>query len=114
MATKADRGTKRTCQDPKCAARFYDLGRKPIACPVCAANYQIVTQVPAVDRKPGQRRASVYPVPATIREVEDVLPVGATEDTAIESPGDETLPEEQDDEGVDALEVPQQTGREEQ
>jgi hypothetical protein len=52
-------------------------------------------------------------VPATIREVEDVLPVGATEDTAIEGPGDETLPEEQDDEGVDALEVPQQTGREE-
>ena len=32
-------GTKRVC--PSCGARFYDLRRKPITCPVCQAVYQV-------------------------------------------------------------------------
>jgi uncharacterized protein (TIGR02300 family) len=34
---KALRGTKRTCQ--ACEARFYDLSRNPIVCPMCASVY---------------------------------------------------------------------------
>ncbi|MGH6815363.1 MAG: FYDLN acid domain-containing protein, partial [Hyphomicrobiaceae bacterium] len=30
MATKAERGTKRTCQNAECGSRFYDLNRDPI------------------------------------------------------------------------------------
>ncbi len=30
-------GTKRAC--PSCGTRFYDLGRKSIACPKCHATY---------------------------------------------------------------------------
>lgn len=37
MATKAARGTKRTCQ--ACETRFYDLNRSPITCPSCGAAY---------------------------------------------------------------------------
>jgi len=37
--SKPARGTKRVC--PSCGARFYDLGRSPITCPVCQAVYQI-------------------------------------------------------------------------
>ena len=32
-------GTKRVC--PSCGARFYDLSRTPITCPVCQAVYQV-------------------------------------------------------------------------
>ena len=46
MTTKADRGTKRTCQDASCAVRFYDLAREPIKCPSCGALYQIVVSPP--------------------------------------------------------------------
>jgi uncharacterized protein (TIGR02300 family) len=37
MSTKAARGTKRTCQS--CEARFYDLNRNPIICPMCGATF---------------------------------------------------------------------------
>jgi uncharacterized protein (TIGR02300 family) len=47
MATKAVRGTKRTCQSSDCGARFYDLNRNPIVCPVCATTYVIATGMPA-------------------------------------------------------------------
>jgi uncharacterized protein (TIGR02300 family) len=41
MASKAERGTKRTCQNPACGARFYDLSRDPISCPVCGTVYEL-------------------------------------------------------------------------
>ena len=37
--SKPARGTKRVC--PSCGARFYDLSRTPITCPVCQAVYQV-------------------------------------------------------------------------
>lgn len=43
MATKAARGTKRTCQNPECGARFYDLNRDPIICPICQSVYKLAT-----------------------------------------------------------------------
>ena len=41
MATNKDRGTKRTCQNGDCGARFYDLNRNPILCPICGSKYAI-------------------------------------------------------------------------
>ncbi len=38
MSMKAERGTKRVCQS--CGAKFYDLNRDPISCPMCQAAYQ--------------------------------------------------------------------------
>ncbi|MEE9209178.1 MAG: TIGR02300 family protein, partial [Kiloniellales bacterium] len=34
---KPEWGVKRICQS--CAAKFYDLGRSPIACPQCGARF---------------------------------------------------------------------------
>jgi uncharacterized protein (TIGR02300 family) len=39
MSNKAARGTKRACQS--CGARFYDLNRDPIICPVCGAEFKL-------------------------------------------------------------------------
>jgi len=41
MATNKDRGTKRTCQNGDCGARFYDLNRSPILRPICGSKYAI-------------------------------------------------------------------------
>lgn len=43
MASKAERGTKRTCQNEECASHFYDLNRDPIICPICGATYVIAS-----------------------------------------------------------------------
>ena len=43
MATKQDRGTKRTCQNSECGSRFYDLNLTPIACPICGAAYVVAS-----------------------------------------------------------------------
>jgi uncharacterized protein (TIGR02300 family) len=52
--SKPARGTKRVC--PSCGARFYDLGRSPITCPVCQAVYQV--------NAPSSSRRSERAVPA--------------------------------------------------
>ena len=109
MATKADRGTKRTCQSGSCGARFYDLDRDPITCPVCNASY-----VPAAAPEPSaaalaaaQRRAPKKPefvAPAIAGEApeieaEDALVEGAEEPVAAGE--EETFLEREEDEGGD-------------
>jgi uncharacterized protein (TIGR02300 family) len=42
--TKEARGTKRTCQSEDCEAKFYDLNRDPIVCPVCSAVYKLAPE----------------------------------------------------------------------
>jgi uncharacterized protein (TIGR02300 family) len=37
---KPELGTKRQCQS--CSAKFYDLGRDPIACPKCGSIFEIM------------------------------------------------------------------------
>jgi uncharacterized protein (TIGR02300 family) len=60
--SKPARGTKRVC--PSCRARFYDLNRTPIVCPVCQFIYQ-VTAPPSPSRR--WQRAQ----PAEARKVEE-------------------------------------------
>ena len=56
MSNKAERGTKRTCQNPDCGARFYDLTRNPITCPVCSSVYQLAVS-PLAAAAAGPRRS---------------------------------------------------------
>ncbi|NJO35756.1 MAG: TIGR02300 family protein [Rhodospirillales bacterium] len=92
MATKADRGTKRTCQDASCAVRFYDLAREPITCPTCGTVYQIAVSHPVAERRPA-RRFHVAPTTAG----QDASLYEARDNAAVEAPGDDTLPEEDED-----------------
>ena len=62
--SKPARGTKRVC--PSCGARFYDLNRTPIACPVCQGAYQLPTAP--------SRRSSERAQAAGARKVEEVKP----------------------------------------
>ena len=58
--SKPARGTKRVC--PSCGARFYDLSRTPIVCPVCQSIHQM---------KPPPSRRWERAQPAEARKVEE-------------------------------------------
>jgi hypothetical protein len=78
MATKADRGTKRTCQDASCGLRFYDLARDPITCPTCGAAYKIIVMLPAAIRRPYKKfdHAMKAPTPVEVeKDTEDDIVV---------------------------------------
>ncbi len=68
---KAEWGTKRTCQN--CGARFYDLHRDPIRCPVCSAVYD-------PDRHPRPRRGTGGAKPETAAAARFVETALAEED----------------------------------
>jgi uncharacterized protein (TIGR02300 family) len=81
--SKPAKGTKRVCQS--CGARFYDLSRTPIVCPVCQTVYQVA---PPTTRR---ERAVVVPEPRPKPEPE-------LEPVAIEP---DTISLEEVDEGAD-------------
>lgn len=110
-ATKAARGTKRTCQNSDCGARFYDLNRDPAECPICGTAYvppvaaPVAAAVAAADklRKPAKPDFEL-----TGEAKADDLPEGeeALADIEVaEEPGaveaDETFLEEEEDAGTD-------------
>jgi uncharacterized protein (TIGR02300 family) len=73
---RAEWGTKRTCQ--ACSARFYDLRRDPIVCPVCSAVHD-------PERQPKPRRAGPSvkdDAPAPRRSSGRVEAVGPGEEVA--------------------------------
>jgi hypothetical protein len=83
-ALKAARGTKRTCQNSDCGARFYDLGRDPITCPICDSNYVIPISAPPGSGASGMRK----PPPKT---PEFVAEDGLKPDEVVEADGEEAL-----------------------
>jgi uncharacterized protein (TIGR02300 family) len=115
MATKADRGTKRTCQNPECGSRFYDLNRDPIVCPICSTAY-VIAAAPAMaaaapmaaDKKArvGVKK-SVYPVegikPPDVPEAEGEEVLADVEEDAepAAAEDDETFLEEEEEDGSD-------------
>ena len=68
--SKPARGTKRVC--PSCGARFYDLNRTPIVCPVCQSVYQVT---PPPTRR-GERAQPVETRKAEEPEAEAHAPKG--------------------------------------
>lgn len=111
MSMKTERGTKRTCQSASCGARFYDLNRDPIACPVCGTVYEMMTSAAvgamaaaekprrAVAKKP--EFAAPVPAPAAEVEGEDALVDLETDDEAITDDDDETFLEAEEEDGGD-------------
>jgi uncharacterized protein (TIGR02300 family) len=112
MSTKAERGTKRTCQNPECGCRFYDLNRDPIACPICSTVYQPAMAMAGgmagveekAARKPVKKPVyapAVKPEEPAEAEGEERLAAieGAEEPAAGEE--DETFLEEEEEEGPD-------------
>ena len=103
--SKPARGTKRVC--PSCGARFYDLSRTPIVCPVCQAVYQ-VTPPPSRRGERAQaeaRKVVVEPeVEAVVPETADVISLEEVEEAGAEAAIEED--EEIVDLGDDAPEIP--------
>lgn len=110
-ATKQARGTKRTCQSNECGARFYDLNRNPIVCPICGTIYALASSPLAASaaeekaaRKPRKSDFVVEKIPAdelASAEADEVLPDLEEQDAAITADDDETFLEEEEEEGGD-------------
>ena len=116
MATKQARGTKRTCQSDECGARFYDLSRNPIACPVCGSIYDLASSPMALqaaaDEKAAARRGKKPEFVVEKRKVED--PEATVSEDALDNveeeaetvvADDETFLEEEEEEGGDLANV---------
>ncbi|MGE0702209.1 MAG: FYDLN acid domain-containing protein [Hyphomicrobiaceae bacterium] len=107
MADKAARGTKRTCQNGSCGSRFYDLGRDPIACPICGSTY-VIARGPAEpareERRPARKPEvipAVGPEAAPEVEAEDALVDVEGAEEPIADTEDDTFLEEEEDGGGD-------------
>jgi uncharacterized protein (TIGR02300 family) len=95
MATKQNRGTKRTCQNGECGARFYDLNHNPIACPICGTAYKIASSPVAVAAAREEEKA-----PRKVKKeepVEKVAAEGDSEEALADVEADETVAEEEDE-----------------
>lgn len=111
MAKSADRGTKRTCQGTSCGARFYDLNRDPIACPICGTVYQLAvvtasaaaaSAASAAQRRPAKKPEFVHQDAAADApevEAEDVLADVEGAEEPIAAGEEETFLEEEDEGG---------------
>jgi uncharacterized protein (TIGR02300 family) len=120
MATKAARGTKRTCQNSDCESRFYDLNRSPIVCPICQSEYVIASApqaiaavAPAEDAAAARRAAKkpvVAPQPsedaeAPAMEGEEALADVEAAEEAAAGEEDETFLEEEEEDGGDVTNI---------
>ena len=103
--SKPARGTKRVC--PSCGARFYDLNRTPIVCPVCQSVYQVTP--PATRRgeraQPVETRKVEEPeAEAPVLEGPEIISLEEAEEGASDVPAEED--EEIGDLGEEAAEIP--------
>ena len=112
-AIKLERGTKRACQNPDCGARFYDLNRDPITCPVCNTVYAIALrsspETPArVVPRPYRKPPPLVPdEPKQKVPAEDDAELATLEDEEGSVPGDEdkTIIEEVDEDSSDMPDI---------
>ncbi|MDX2307718.1 MAG: TIGR02300 family protein [Hyphomicrobium sp.] len=115
MSMKAARGTKRTCQNNECGARFYDLSRSPIVCPVCASIYVLASsplaQSIAEDRvqRPKPKKPEPVEKPMAldteaVAEGDEAL-VDLEDAEDIPADEDETFLEEEEEEGGDVSNI---------
>jgi uncharacterized protein (TIGR02300 family) len=117
MSTKAERGMKRTCQNPECGSRFYDLNRDPIVCPICESAFQpeasplalAATSQSVADKAPARKVAkkpAFEPAedakPDDLPETEDGLAViESDDDDTAAGDDDETFLEAEEEDGSD-------------
>ena len=115
MSTKAERGTKRTCQNPECGSRFYDLNRDPVICPICQTVYQLeaaplargVCRCRGKGRAQGRRRSRCMrpnpSSPRTRRRPRPTIRSPPSRATRSRRPAeeDETFLEDEEEDGTD-------------
>ena len=108
MANKAERGTKRTCQNTACGARFYDLNRDPIMCPKCSSVYSLPITAPGAGAAAeAARRARKPELVETVAgdapevEADEALVDVDAGDEEIVAGEEETFLEQEEDEGGD-------------
>ena len=111
----AERGNKRTC--PSCEARFYDLNRDPMTCPMCQTQIEASAFVSSAEtasalaaeranRKAAAKKPAFVPDPeivagAELPEVADVTDVTLEGEEAVAEGEEATfLPEEEEDTDV--------------
>jgi len=113
MATKQDRGTKRTCQNGECGARFYDLNHRPIVCPICGAAYVIASSPTAIaavkpeekaPRKAKKEEFATAEPNEEVAEAEEELADVET-DESVDEAEDETFLEEEEEDGGDVTNI---------
>jgi uncharacterized protein (TIGR02300 family) len=112
MATKQDRGTKRTCQNSECGARFYDLSRRPIVCPICGADYVIASSPTAAaapeEKAPRKPKKEEFVEPAAAKpeaDAEEEALVDVEADDTVDEEEDETFLEEEEEDGGDVTKI---------
>ena len=108
-ANKAERGTKRTCQNAECSERFYDLTRDPIVCPICNTTYSLAAAAPPL----AAPLARTYPKPVKkvvpeikpdIADADELPAIDAEESASAED--DDTLIEDGEPDVTGIIDVP--------
>ncbi len=86
---KPEWGVKRTCQN--CGARFYDLSRDPIVCPVCSTVYD-VERLPRTRRGGGvvKEETTSRPKVSKVAAADEVAGDKIDEPVAVKDAGDES------------------------
>lgn len=97
MATKQDRGTKRTCQNSECGARFYDLNRSPVTCPICGAAYVIASSPIPISAVQPEEKTARKPKKDEFTETEAAEEEAEAEDTLADVETDETVGDDEDE-----------------
>jgi uncharacterized protein (TIGR02300 family) len=108
MSNKAERGTKRTCQNPECGSRFYDLNRDPIVCPICQTVYKLdVAPTAAVTAAPttSAKRPAPEPAEPLMEGDEDALPAIEGDEETVTTEEDETFLEAEEEDGSDMTNI---------
>jgi len=103
-ALKLERGTKRTCQNPDCGERFYDLNRDPVACPICNSVYAIALQPPPQAPARSAPRPLKRPAPIPDEVKKQVPAAEDGEELATLESEEETAPAEEDDTFLEEVE----------
>jgi uncharacterized protein (TIGR02300 family) len=111
-ALKSERGNKRTCQNPDCGERFYDLNRDPITCPICNSVYAIALQSPPQAIARPTPRPFKPPARISSEPKEEVPAVEDAEELATLEGEEESTPAEEDDTFIEEVdeEAPDMTG----
>jgi uncharacterized protein (TIGR02300 family) len=113
MSTKAERGTKRNCRNPECGARFYDLNRDPIVCPICQTVFELAPSAATggpsseetVAPSRGAARKPVEPDAPAAEGDEEALPTIEDDEEAASSEEDETFLEAEEEDGSDMTNI---------
>ena len=98
MSNKADRGTKRTCQE--CEARFYDLDREPITCPICGVVFKLEDPDPVSVQKVKAAPVAPVVVKKVAKDTDNKDESDPVEDELAEIESDDTKSSTDDDDNT--------------